>query len=233
MTTSVSVHTDNALGLLKAFALFQQSALNEVVFYTRQSDEPSRVLPLQALTPWLPSNPSDASASAQLASLVDSLECPVLPLGYLTLDIAHAKQAEQAEAANIDGLDVMDNKAWPTIEPRLQSEAGLTIWQPNLSFVDEAEWIEALLSLFQQQEIPLKTSLKPPGLVILDDKNTLFCLSEDDLKNDSKNREHSALWQVWCFYTMPGFLRHAVTINQVTLLPKPNGGGGGLGASRG
>lgn len=245
LPTSQTVVAEDWVGLLTAYCL-HQAGHSVTLLWVPNSNEIPKTLLLEGLTPWRETSTPDAKERRIFNFLLSQLEeTTAEKKGLLCLDVASAAELEAAEqwimsdATHESDLQVMDEKVWVNLEPRLMSGAKMAIWRPDAAELSQSVFEQNMLDVLSQQgiDICLLEALPKVG----QDNQRIHSLTsscEQEWSIDSMVLTSTHLAQVVLpnafpqssadslvsiFSVHPGFLKHLVQVNGLLLMPQEDG----------
>ncbi|MDG4811732.1 hypothetical protein P8629_01805 [Hydrogenovibrio sp. 3SP14C1] len=238
------VIAEDWIGLLTAYCL-NQSGQSCTLFWVPNLKKRPETLLLEGLKPWQDLATPEAKQVQGLEFLLSQLDVVTEKKGLLSLDIASAAELEAAEQwvlsdrTQESDLQVMDEKVWVNIEPRLMSGAKSAIWRPDAAEVSCEAFEQSMLDLLSQQGVDICLLENPPTAIQENQRISLLrssCGKEwlvESMVLTSVQLVQCVLPEshpiqttetlVSFFRVHPGFLRHLVQVNGLLLMPQKNG----------
>lgn len=245
LLTSQTVVAEDWVGLLTAYCLQQAGHPTTLLWVPNHKKAPKTLL-LEGLAPWQEASVPDTKETRQFEFLLSQLEGAVSEKkGLLSLDIASAAELESAEqwvmsdASQESDLQVMDEKVWVNLEPRLMSGAKMAIWRPDAIELSQESFEQAMLDVLSQQEVEVCLLEALPEVGGENQRiHSLKSSCGKDWPIDSLMLTSAPLAQallpavlsrpmanslVSFFKVHPGFLKHLVQVNGLLLMPQQDG----------
>lgn len=239
------VVADDWMGLLTAYCL-HQSGHDFTLQWVPRANPPSNMLLLESIAPWKEGSMPDAKTVQSFDFLMSQLDgVAVERKGLLSLDIDNAAELETAEqwvmseVTQETDLQVLDEKVWVNIEPRLMSDAKLAIWRPDVMEISRSVFEQSLLDLLSQQGIKVCLLEGVPSVAANGQRvNALTSSfgnewSVDELVITSTHLAQNVLLEpdsfpyseslMSFFKVHPGFLKHLVQVSGLLLMPQEDG----------
>lgn len=238
------VIAEDWIGLLTAYCL-NQSGQACTLFWVPNLKKMPETLLLEGLKPWQDLATLEAKHVQELEFLLSQLDVVAEKKGLLSLDIASAAELEAAEQwamsdrTQESDLQVMDEKVWVNIEPRLMSGAKSAIWRPDAAEVSCEAFEQSMLDLLSRQGVEVCLLENPPTAI---QENQCISLLQSSCGQEwpvesmvltsvqlgqcilpESGPLQSAETLVSFFRVHPGFLRHFVQVNGLLLMPQKNG----------
>lgn len=233
------------MGLLTAYCL-HQSGHDLSLLWVSNSNKTSNPLLLEGIAPWQEISPPDVKNIQGFEFLMSQLhEVAAQKKGLLSLDVASAAELDSAEqwvmsdSTQESDLQILDEKVWVNIEPRLMAEAKLAIWRPEVAEIARPTFEHTLLDLLSQQGLEIYLLADVPATTLKDQRISMLtssCGKEwsvDSLMLTSVHLVKSLLpeWHAFhstesligSFKVHPGFLKHLVQVSGLLLMPQDNG----------
>ncbi|QBZ82497.1 hypothetical protein GHNINEIG_00527 [Hydrogenovibrio crunogenus] len=245
LLTSQTVVAEDWVGLLTAYCL-QQAGHPVTLLWIPNPKKIVKTILLDGLAPWQEASVPDTKEARQFEFLLSQLEDAVSEKkGLLNLDIASAAELESAEqwvmsdVSQESDLQVMDEKVWVNLEPRLMSGAKMAIWRPDAIELSQEAFEQTMLDVLSQQEVEVFLLETLPEVRGENQRvHSLKSSCGKDWPIDSLMLTSAPLAQallpavlsrpmanslVSFFKVYPGFLKHLVQVNGLLLMPQKDG----------
>jgi len=247
---SVTAHShivvaDDWVGLLTAYCLYQSGHDLSLLWVSNSNKTPNPLL-REGIAPWQAISAPDTKTVQGFEFLMSQLNgVAAQKKGLLSLDVASAAELDNAEqwvmseSTQESDLQVLDEKVWVNIEPRLMSDAKLAIWRPEVAEVARPTFEHTLLDLLSQQGVEICLLEDVPSATLKDQRISVLtssCGKEwavDSWVLTSTHLVKSLLpeWPAFhpteslisLFKVHPGFLKHLVQVRGLLLMPQDNG----------